>query len=133
MWQSIRNGSQLPIATTTKSINSSNPAVHPTFILELSKHSEHHCHGSAHKMKISHEAPNSQQRRRQKREHWVIIGGSKVQRHRTAWWSRAHERVRQLLDRKRPAVSVVAGAAQKIPITQRQLPVRRRKRKWLSV
>ena len=116
-----------------KSINSSHPAVHPTFILELSKHSEYHRRGSAHKMKISHEAPNSRNRRRQKREHRVAIGGSKVQGHRTAWWSRAHERVRQLLNQKRPAVSVVAGAAQRKPTTQRQLPARRRKRRWLSV
>ena len=117
-----------------KSINSFHPAVHPTFILELSKHSEHHRHGSARKMKISHEAPNSRQHRRQKREHRVVLGGSKVQAHGTAWCSRAHERVRQLLDRKRPAVSVVAGAAQKMPTTQRQLPARRRKeQRWLSV
>ena len=116
-----------------KSINSSHPAVHPTFILELSKHSEYHRRGSAHKMKISHEAPNSRNRRRQKREHRVVIGGSKVQGNCTAWWSRAHERVRQLLNQKRPAVSVVAGAAQRKPTTQRQLPARRRKRRWLSV
>ena len=116
-----------------KSSNASTPAAHPTFILNLSKHSEHRHQGVARKMKSSHEAPNSQQRRRQKKEHRLVLGRGKVQGHRTAWWSKVHARVRQLLDRKRSAVSVVAGSAQTSPITQRQLPARRRKRKWLSV
>ena len=116
-----------------KSSNATTPAAHPTFILDLSKHSEHYRQGGAHKMKTSHDAPSSQLHRRQKREHQLVLGRGKVQGHRTAWWSKAHERVRLLLDRKRPAVSVVVGAAQTSPTTQRQLPARRRKRKWLSV
>jgi len=114
-----------------KSNNASTPAAHPTFILNLSKHSEHHHQGVARKMKTSHEAPNLQQHRRQKKEHRLVLGRGKVQGHCTAWWSKVHARVRQLLDRKRPAVSVVVGAAQTSPTTQRQLPARRHKRKWL--
>ena len=100
----------------------------PPIILKLAQPSGQSRHCSVSTKGAFNKANNKKQRRRRRKEYRVVLRGSTIQQLRITWWSISQFRCRQLLDRKRPAVSVATGASQLIKITQRQLPAKRRKR-----
>ena len=113
-----------------RSSNSSNPTSLPPLILKLAQPLGHSRHRSAFNIWASNKAPNTKQHRRQRNGYWAVLRESKVYHHRMTWLSSVHVRYKQLIDLKCPAVSAGTGAAQIIPLTQRQLPAKRCKQKW---
>ena len=107
----------------------SNSTSFPPLILKLAQPSGHSQHRSTFSIRASNKAPYTKQHRRRRKEYRVALRESTVQQQRIAWWSNVHVRCKQLLNRKRPAASVVIGAAQTTPLTQRQLPVKKRRKK----
>jgi hypothetical protein len=102
----------------------------PPIILKLAQPPRQSQHCSASKHGAFNKANNKKRRKRRRKEYRVVLRGSTIQQLRMTWWSSSQIRCKQLLDRKRPAVSVATGAAQLIKFTQRQLPAKRRKRQW---
>ena len=90
-------------------------------------------HRSAFNTETYKKSNHTKHRRRRRKKYQLVLKRSTVQQLRITWWSNTQSRCKQLLDRKRSAVSVVTGAAQTIKTTQRQRPAKRRKWQWQKV
>ena len=101
----------------------------PVIKMELKQPSIYQCCALPRMRASDSCATQGNKRRRWKRERRLVSGGIKIKRQVVWWLPGIQGRSSFILDRKRSAISVVTGTAILIPITQRQLPAKRRRRK----
>ena len=100
----------------------------PVIKLELRQPAKYQC-CELHRRRAPGNNTQGSKRRRWKKERRLVSGGIKIKRQ-VMWWVPGNQSGSSFtLDRKRSAISVATGTALLIPITQRQLPSKRRRRK----
>jgi hypothetical protein len=100
----------------------------PVIKLELRQPSKYQCCELLRRRAPGNDTQGTK-RRRWKKERRLVSGGIKIKRQ-VIWWLPGNQGGSSfILDRKRSAILVVTGTATLIPVTQRQLPSKRRRRK----
>ena len=100
----------------------------PVIKLELRQPSKYQC-CELPRMRAQCKDTQGTKRRRWKKERRLVSGGIKI-KHQVVWWLPGNQGGSSFsLNRKRSAISVATGTALLIPITQRQLPSKRRRRR----